>query len=127
MKIYTGNFANAKKYRENGLVTISIARFARYYSGEKMTELAPPASMIHDKESEYVPKFEKEVLATLNAESVYNKISSITGGKDAILLCYEKAGDFCHRRLVADWLKQNLSIEVEEYKIVKLEPQKALF
>lgn len=33
---------------------------------------------------------------------------------DAILLCWEASGNFCHRRLVADWFKKELGIEVLE-------------
>jgi uncharacterized protein (DUF488 family) len=29
-------------------------------------------------------------------------------------LCHEKAGEFCHRRLIADWLNRELGIEVPE-------------
>jgi hypothetical protein len=29
-------------------------------------------------------------------------------GDDAVLLCYEKPGQFCHRHLVAQWLKVDL-------------------
>lgn len=28
-------------------------------------------------------------------------------GEDAVLLCYEKPGDFCHRHLVSQWLNEN--------------------
>ena len=31
------------------------------------------------------------------------------------LICYEKPSEFCHRHLVADWLKE-YGIEVEELK-----------
>lgn len=30
------------------------------------------------------------------------------------LICYEKSGDFCHRHIVADWLKAS-GIEVNEW------------
>lgn len=36
-------------------------------------------------------------------------------GEDAILLCREKAGEFCHRRLVTAWLEESLGIEVPEW------------
>jgi uncharacterized protein (DUF488 family) len=35
-------------------------------------------------------------------------------GEDAVLLCYEKPGDFCHRRLVAAWIKEGTGIDVPE-------------
>jgi hypothetical protein len=33
---------------------------------------------------------------------------------NAILLCYEKSGDFCHRHILAAWLKK-YGVEVTEY------------
>jgi len=35
-------------------------------------------------------------------------------GEDAILLCYEGIFQFCHRRLVAKWLEEQLNITVDE-------------
>ena len=51
----------------------------------------------------------------LNAESVYRDLEKLSNGDDCVLLCYEKSGDFCHRHLVANWLSDNLGIEVKEY------------
>ena len=37
-------------------------------------------------------------------------------GKDYILLCYEKPGDFCHRHILADYINRNLGEgNVREY------------
>jgi len=36
-----------------------------------------------------------------------------------VLLCWELPGQFCHRRLVAEWLEKNLLIEVPELDIPK--------
>ena len=35
-------------------------------------------------------------------------------GENAILLCHEPPGQFCHRRLVAAWLEKFLNIVVPE-------------
>ena len=35
-------------------------------------------------------------------------------GDDATLLCFEKAGEFCHRRLVAEWIEKGTGVEVPE-------------
>jgi hypothetical protein len=35
-------------------------------------------------------------------------------GEDAILLCWEKSGFFCHRHIVAKWLMDNLNITIVE-------------
>lgn len=113
MKIYTGNFGNEKKYRAAGFQVISIARFNRWYSGLKMLELAPPADMIHDEEKVYTPKFE-QILSKLSPLEIAKRLELLSEGKDVVLLCYEKEGEFCHRHLVADWLSKALSIDIVE-------------
>ncbi len=35
-------------------------------------------------------------------------------GHNPVLLCWEKPGDFCHRMVVADWLRNSAGIEVRE-------------
>ena len=119
--IYTGNFANVKKYREAGLHPISIAISARYFSGDLYRPLNPDRSFMMDPESIYTPKFKKKI-SLLNAKNVSLDLIKLGKGKDIILLCHEKEGDFCHRRLVAKWLSENLNIEVVE--LGKMQKQK---
>jgi len=57
----------------------------------------------------------QEILDRLDPRKVYQEL-----GEDAILLCWEKPGEFCHRRLVAEWLERELGVEVPEYA----EPEK---
>lgn len=49
------------------------------------------------------------ILATLDPQKVFDDL-----GEDAILLCWEKPGTFCHRRIVAEWLEDRLKIQVDE-------------
>lgn len=60
-------------------------------------------------ENFYITNYNKEVLSTLNPRQVYEKL-----GEDAILLCWEPPGVFCHRRLVAQWFENELGILVPE-------------
>jgi len=113
MKIYTGNFANLKKYTSAGLFPVSIALSARYFNGALYRKLDPDYSYMNDPESEYTPKFEQK-LRNLSAKSVVKELEELSLGKDVVLLCHEKAGEFCHRRLVADWLNRELGIDVPE-------------
>ena len=46
---------------------------------------------------------------------VLKEIASLFG-EDASLLCYEKPGDFCHRRIVAEWLEKGTGVVVPELK-----------
>jgi uncharacterized protein (DUF488 family) len=42
------------------------------------------------------------------------RIGGEYGGKSLVLLCWERHGEFCHRRLFAEWFRENISIEVPE-------------
>jgi uncharacterized protein (DUF488 family) len=52
----------------------------------------------------------KKILDNLDPRKVYEDL-----GQEAILLCWEKPGDFCHRGMVAEWLEEHLGIRVPEW------------
>lgn len=58
-------------------------------------------------------------------ESIRREMETVTAlasraGKEPVLVCYEKTGDFCHRHILAGWLKENLDIEVFELEEPRL-------
>jgi uncharacterized protein YeaO (DUF488 family) len=56
----------------------------------------------------------REQLSNLNPRNVYLDLVAIAG-PDAILLCHcSSKGPGCHRWLVAEWLQDELKIEVPE-------------
>jgi hypothetical protein len=94
---------------------VSIAGKApTWYKGRQYKKLAPKFwffqkyKLDHD-EVFYTKCFYDEVLCELDSKTVFEEL-----GEDATLLCWEKSGQFCHRRLVAEWLQNNLHIEVPE-------------
>lgn len=101
----------------HGLNAVSIARGEpKWYRGRSYKDLAPPWYMIKIKdEEEYTKQYNEKILGRLSPEKVVRDL-----GEDAILLCWERPGEFCHRRLVAEWLEEELGIKVpelgEEYK-----------
>ena len=113
MKIYTGNFANIKKYREANLFPISIALTARYFTGIRFKALNPDREWMMEEESSYTPKFNAK-LENLCPLEISKELAVLSNNQDVILLCHEGEQDFCHRHLVAAWLMQNLNIEVVE-------------
>ncbi|MFZ4546814.1 MAG: DUF488 family protein [Bacteroidales bacterium] len=113
MKIYTGNFANVKKYREAGLHPVSIATSARYFTGQCYRPLNPDRSYMMEPEETYIPKYENH-LKTLNAVKVVEDLEALSNGNDIVLCCHEGESSFCHRQLVAKWLNQNLGLNVPE-------------
>lgn len=125
IKIYTGNFANVKKYKDAGLHPVSIAISARYFTGDLYRQLNPDRSFMMEHEGSYIPKFEK-ILSGLSAEKVVIDLEKLGKGKNIILLCHEGENDFCHRHLVAKWLKEKLNIEVVELGKMQKEQQQII-
>ena len=65
----------------------------------------------------YVEQYHREILSKLDARQVYDEL-----GEDAVLLCWERAGAFCHRRLVAEWFEKELGISVPEWEGEIIQP-----
>jgi uncharacterized protein (DUF488 family) len=97
--------------------TVSIARGnPKAYRGKSYKLVAPTWAMIRNmKEAEYRKAY-AEILSGLSPERVYDDIVTLAG-REAILLCWEKPGVFCHRRLLAEWLEERLGIEIREMPI----------
>ena len=110
--IRTSYFAN-RAIRESGLRLVAISlELPRGFQCERYPALAPTRSMINlaheGRTEEYTERYTSQVLTLLDAQKVYEELDG------SILLCWEKAGKFCHRRLVAEWLKRATGEAVPE-------------
>lgn len=112
----TSYFANLKNIKN----PVSISRYPpKWYTGPQYKLLAPSDQILKAcklnqiTDEEYTKRFNEEILKPLSAEKVHKDLVS-KFGEDVALLCFEKPGDFCHRRLVADWFKAELDLEVSE-------------
>lgn len=131
--IYTSYFAKLKSLPDN-IVPISICGKAPdWYKGLQYKKLAPKYDFFmewkknHDNDY-YIKCFNEQVLDRLNAKDVVKELDNLLLGMttsidykaDAIkvpeitLICYEKPPNFCHRHLVAEWLRRN-GFECEEW------------
>lgn len=93
---------------------VSIARWPpRGWHGAIYMALAPPDWLVDERDNlshdDYVRHYYKHVLNRLDPKIVYTEL-----GEDAVLLCYEPPEDFCHRRIVADWLFVALGHDIPE-------------
>ena len=124
--IYTSYFAKLRELENHNIIPISIcAKAPDWYKGLQYKQLAPKYGFFmewkknHDNDY-YIEHFQSEVLNGLDATSVILDFSRMVHGfnvgeNDIALICYEKPSDFCHRHLVAEWLKQN-GFRCEEWK-----------
>lgn len=132
--IYTTYFAKLRNLPEN-ITPVSICGKApSWYSGKQYKILAPKYGFFmewkrtHDNEY-YIQHFNSEVLAGLKFALVLNDLqlklpTDIRAKMDSpvwfnkeyhiALVCYEKPGDFCHRHIVSEWLR-NHGIDCHEW------------
>ena len=82
----------------------------RFYSlnPDRETFFAKKADQID--EAQYEKQYRERVLSKLDPQKTYDAL------RDKVLLCWEDPGLFCHRRIVAEWLQENLGVEVPEWK-----------
>ena len=97
---------------------LSIARInPEWYGRPSYPKLAPSKELLfdfkygsHKGDTEFYTTEFLKYLESLDFKEVMQELSGIYG-PDALdritLLCYEKPSDFCHRHLVANWLRQH--------------------
>ena len=103
----------AKKYEELQKIKADLTRLKEYQ--EKRREI----------EEEYIKSYYETRLKDLDArdllETLYEKF-----GDNIILLCHESVDEFCHRRLIADFIEIKLGIYIPEVEVDKKEKIKYL-
>ncbi len=114
--MFTGYFGKVKSYPKD-LWYVSIARFCRFWTGERYLPLAPTPDMLKITDgAEYEQAYRERILAKLDPRKVHADL-----GDNAVLLCFEKWSDVktgtkrCHRRIAAQWLEENIEgLSVQE-------------
>jgi hypothetical protein len=56
-----------------------------------------------------------ELLRRLDPQEVWDDLHRLAGGAEPILLCFERRQCDCHRGLVAEWLCEELGVQVAEF------------
>jgi hypothetical protein len=83
------------------------------YRGLRYAPLHPTRAMLKIKNhEEYRAAYQVGILDRLDPQQVWRELHEMS--EAPILLCWEAANVFCHRRLVAEWLEQNLGVEISE-------------
>lgn len=121
IKLFTSYFAKTKQLiEEMGLKPVCVAGYApkffydvpnvRFYP-----DLAPRREWWlewknkHLSNEWYIERYSETVLSNLNPEKVLSDL-----GDNAVMMCYEKPTDFCHRHIIAEWLMERTGTRVEE-------------
>lgn len=121
--IYTASYKNAKDIdMKKYSISWDKGKDAGYF-GDCYLELAPKLDFFRiwksqreelsflDNTKYYINEYYNKVLKELNPNQVYDLLDG------AILLCYEESEEFCHRHIVASWLKETINKEVKEIQL----------
>ena len=116
--IYTGYFARMKYYKGP---CYSIARYTpKGINCGHCAYFYPTKELLDDwkqgkiTQEQYIERYKSETLDKININHLKCALSKHY--EDIYLLCYEKPMDFCHRHIVAKWLREELDIPCVESK-----------
>lgn len=131
MNIYTSRYGNKALASHPGAkmgITVGRPRWGLNYEMTWFPKLGPDRSYLNASKDVYEPRY----IAKLEAVGIdwimdeLNRRSEINGGADVILLCFEdlrKEGEWCHRRMLAEWIEDKTGIVVEELPEVDPTPK----
>ena len=121
IEIYTSYFANIRRLPDN-FCPISIARSPiKGWNGVSYLNVAPLLTTISkhksglSTEEEYTEEYTETILSQTTPVKVVDELLRLADGKIPCLICYEALGKFCHRHILADWLRGD-KVNVQEYK-----------
>ncbi len=110
----------SNRIREPGLNLVCVSNsYPRHLfwlkDARQYRKLCPGWSLVKDykqhkiSRQNYIEIYQEDILDKLDPEKVYQDLRD-----DAVILCWEKPGAFCHRRLIAEWIYDHLQIKVNE-------------
>jgi hypothetical protein len=110
-KFFTSYYALSGSEEAGVRVSASAPKF---YNGMSFPQLYPPWSIIKAVKNGDIDKAEYKRLylqhiSHIDPQFVYDELPD-----GAILLCYEKDSTYCHRRIIAEWLENELGITIDE-------------
>jgi len=107
--IFTSNFRTAGHLPQ----AVAISRgVPRGWQGRVYKPLAPSWKLVKiADQTQFIRIYKAEVLDKLDARQVLQDL----GGDNFLMLCWEPPGEFCHRRVAAVWLQEELGVKVPEW------------
>lgn len=121
-QIFTSNYARNGKNPS----AVAISVFApKWYVGKHLKILAPTWEIVKNIKDGVIDEvdYTKQYLKILQErELTPDKIINLIPDR-SILLCYESPGDFCHRRVLAEWVFRYTGFEIPELLDTKIQTQ----
>ena len=117
--LYIGYIAKTEQYIQQGLKPVCIARFSpKWLNVDKWTIFAPSVELLTKFKNGEVDESQYKTLylSELNRQkSMIDTIVKFANLDNVVMVCYEKPNKFCHRIILAEYLKLNYDLDVKEY------------
>lgn len=118
-ELFTGYFANTKKYILAGYTPVSVAgKTPDFFEGDRWLDFAPRKELFTQWKNGEISDIEygreyMSYLDTIPAEDI-EELRDLTRTAKFVMCCYEKSGDFCHRNYLSLFLKKKYGFQVSE-------------
>ncbi len=128
IELFTSRWAN-EELAELQCQPVGISRgnprFKTGFRYKVVRELAPDAEAwaAGEDEGAFRASYIRQ-LEALGLDAILDRLTRIsreTGGLPLVLLCYEPAGEFCHRHVLSAWLREQ-GVEIRELQPGDLPP-----
>ena len=114
-QIFTSNYA---RHAQNPNAFAISRKAPDWYHGEEIQSLAPSWDIIMPYRDGRLGRegYKTQYIELLKSRKLTAKgiVESIPDG--AILLCYEAQNEFCHRRVLADWIEKETGFVIPEWQ-----------
>ena len=112
--IYTSNYARCSRFPNAYAISVGLKEWNNHLP--QLKEVAPTWEMVTKKlsEEEYTRQYLK--LLELRKFNPYEFVNKFSNNEDHFLLCYESPNEFCHRRILAEYIYNETGIEIPEWK-----------
>jgi len=116
-RIYTSNYAR-NSYNPKAIgISFTVPE---WYEGERLKKLAPMKAMINTfnrKKDAYMERqYSQRYISLLRSRNINASTLLSELPEGSILLCYEPPGEFCHRRVLAEWIEYHTGVHIPEWK-----------
>lgn len=113
-RLYTSNYARSG---EHPLSYAISAKPPEWYRGKRFSQLAPTWEMINDYKSGKITKqqYADQYIELLRVRNIASEDVVDAFPDGTRFLCYEKRGEFCHRRVLAEWIERETGVIVPEF------------
>jgi hypothetical protein len=127
VKLATSRYGAADLIAESGLapvgVTVSLPRWRLPYElAGVASPLAPNGLLELDDEIVFEARYRERLdrFGVARARTLFDAFASVADAPGCVLLCFERPGEFCHRRVFAAWWEELTGEAVPELEPAQL-------